>query len=232
MMNKKQKLSIVIYLVMIIVFQVFYFAVPFAKTSTAWVCYAFTWIALLVSYISLRVAFDGAKEIRSRVYGFPVFRIGYIYLTTQVTMGITICMSVYYVRIPMWLPLVISIILFGFAIVGIITADAIREEIQRQEEVLKQNTVRVRRLQLDLSGISDFAPNGKVKTELKKLEEEIRYSDPVSRDDLVEIENNIQYEINKLRTIINGEEENSLAQIQYIRNLLMDRNRRCKYGKQ
>ncbi|MDE6021616.1 MAG: hypothetical protein K2H01_11555, partial [Ruminococcus sp.] len=64
------------------------------------------------------------------------------------------------------------------------------------------------------------------------LNDEFRYSDPVSGDGLKGIESEIQGEIKKLRSLIN-EDLNAASDItSNIERLLADRNRRCKALKQ
>jgi hypothetical protein len=232
-MNQKQKSALAVYGILVVVYNVCYFAIPFPKTGAAWISYVFTWIAFGVSLYSLKIAFDGAEELESKVYGFPVVRIGYLYMAAQVVFGLLICLLGYGVKVSTWIPLVVSVLLLGLTLIGMIAADVVRGTVEKTVEKTRQQTSQMKYFKLDAAGLSDMAQGDTLKTAVIKLEEDIRYSDPVSNDALVGIEERLQREMDFLRGMLTsgGEEKAVLEQVQKVRNLVSERNRLCKAGK-
>ena len=86
--------------------------------------------------------------------------------------------------VPVWVAVLIYAIALGVAAIGLISADAVREEIQRQDVKLKKDVSFMRNLQ---SKVCQMATQCDA-PELKRFAEDIRYSDPVSSDALGDIE--------------------------------------------
>lgn len=232
-MNKKQRAAVCIYVIALVMYQVFYFGIPFPKTGAAWINYIFTWIAFIVCLFFLKAAFDGSDELESKVYGFPIFRIGYIYLIVQLVLDVIFFLFEFAIMIPFWIPLVLDVFALGMALIGGIAADTVRDTVAATVIKTKIQTERMKYFRVSVDRLSDSVPAGVVKDSLKKLETEFRYSDPVSREDLAEIETNIQSEIGVLKDFLSAGkiERVLLEQIQKISEMLSERNRLCKAGK-
>ena len=108
--------------ILFVIFNVISFAVPFAKSSVFWISYVFGIIAILVQVAVMKIAFSGTDTARSKVYGFPIARIGVVYAIIQIILSILfMALSAF---IPFWIPLVLFVILLGISAIGFIAADA------------------------------------------------------------------------------------------------------------
>lgn len=232
-MNKKQKSTIAVFAILTIVYNVLFFSIPFPKNKTVWCGYVFTWVALAVSLYAVKMAFDSGKELESKVYGYPVFRIGVIYMIAQLIVGLFFDFLGLVLAVPMWILMVISVLMFGVALIGMIATDNARDIVEQTVEKNRAQIKPMKIFKLDIASLADMAENGVLKNSLKKLEEDIRYSDPVSNNNLQEIEGQIQGEIGILRGMLaaKGAEQTILEQIQKVKNLVEERNRMCKMGK-
>ena len=81
--NKHINKVLLILGIIAVAFSVFAFLVPFSKDEVFWTAYIFEIIALVIQIPIFKLAFDNANTIKSKFLGFPVFRVGYIYLFTQ-----------------------------------------------------------------------------------------------------------------------------------------------------
>ena len=52
---------------LLVVFNVVVFAIPFAKNATFWISYVFGMIAILVQIVVMKIAFTGTKTARSQL---------------------------------------------------------------------------------------------------------------------------------------------------------------------
>lgn len=213
------------------VFNVIVFVVPFVKNGVFWIAYSFGMVAILVQIIVMKLAFDGTESVRSKFYGFPIARIGVIYLIAQVLLSIgAMALGTF---IPPWIPAVLFIVILAAAAAGLVSADAIRDEIEKQDEKLVKNVSMMRDLQSKMNVlISQSDVSGELKSELDKLADNIKYSDPVSSSATQQIENELNFNIEKLqKAIVDGDNTSALTICKKTSGILTERNRLCKLNK-
>lgn len=215
----------------LVVFNVIAFVVPFAKSAVFWVSYGFGMLAIIMQLGVMKLAFDGAKDARSRFYGFPIARIGVIYGICQLLLSVAAMAIGQY--IPAWIPVVVFILLFAAAAFGLIGADAVRDEVQRQDENIVKDVRRMRDLQSRMNMlISQSDASGELKAELEKLAESIKYSDPVSGSATEQMEDELNFNMEDLqKSIVDGDENAALALCKKTGGILAERNRLCKLNK-
>ena len=202
------------------------FLIPFIRTATFWVSFVFSLIASFVVAASIYIAYVKNPDAKSRFYGFPIARIGVIYGVVQLIAGfIFMALGVW---IPVWVAVLVYAIALGSVAIGLISADAVREEIQRQDVKLKKDVSFMRNLQ---SKVCQMATQCDA-PELKRFAEDIRYSDPVSSDALGDIEQELAAAVEELQAAVVDGDSESVAQLcRKASAVLSERNRLCKLGK-
>lgn len=212
--------------VLLILYILIAFLIPFVKTAVFWVSFLFTLIAFGVVAVSLYIAFVKNPEAKSKFYGFPIAKIGVMYGAAQLVAGlILMALGVW---IPVWVAVLVYAALLGAAVIGFISADAVREEIQRQDVKLKKDVSFMRNLQSKVNQMATqcAAP------ELRQFAEDIRYSDPVSSDALTDIEQELAAAVEELQAAVVDDDNESVAQLcRKASALLAERNRLCKLNK-
>lgn len=203
------------------------FLIPFIHTATFWVSFMFTLIAFCVVAASIYIAFVKNPDAKSRFYGFPIAKLGVIYGVVQLIAGfIFMALGVW---IPVWVAVLVYAIALGSVAIGLISADAVREEIQRQDVKLKKDVSFMRNLQ---SKVCQMATQCDA-PELKRFAEDIRYSDPVSSDALGDIEQELAAAVEELQAAVVDGDSESIAQLcRKASAVLSERNRLCKLNKQ
>lgn len=228
-MGKKEKSVIAVYVILLLIFNVVYLGIPFSKTAVSWIAYAFTLVSFIVSFLVTAYAFKGRESIKSSVYSFPIFRVGCIYAGIQLAFCILICLCALFIKVPNWIPCIVSIILLGAAMIGVIAADNTRDVVEQVEEQILSDTRKITYFRLDVSSLISSCQNSEIKKELERLAEEARYSDPVSNHELAEIEEQIIEELKVLKNMLQESNiEDLKKEVQHIMNMLQDRNVRCK----
>lgn len=66
--------------VVLVVYNVLAFALPFPKTGSFVVSYLFSMVAILAQIYVIRTAFYRGEGVKSKFYGFPIATLGVIYL--------------------------------------------------------------------------------------------------------------------------------------------------------
>lgn len=226
--NKKQKSITAVYAIMLFLYDVLYFVIPFPKSLSCYFLFFFCQAAFLVSYCIVQIAFNGTETLKSKVYGFPIFRIGYLYLAAQIGGSILFYLINIFTDIPEWITVVFSILLLSLTSIGVILTDNTRDVIEQQEAEWEAQTKPMMYFRLDVADLESVCPqDGETKEMLRHFVEQVRYSDPVSSEDLTEIEDRLRAETESLRQMfLQGQD--GKKQIERLEHLLEDRNRRCK----
>lgn len=219
-----------IFEIILVVFCVVAFAVPFAHTATFWAGCGFGVLAILFQLYVFKTASVINGDAKSRFYGFPVARIGVIYLITQMIVSV-IEMALAKV-LPVWVPLVVNIILLALVLAGCVTVDAMRDEISRQDVTLKKNVSNMRELQSLSAALVGQCPDETLKPILQKLADEFRYSDPVSSERTQDIEEDMKRQLGDIQqALVEGDCDGVRNLCGKLAGNLAERNRICAVNK-
>lgn len=226
-MNRKMTSLFAAYAVVLVTFCILYLVIPFQKTGAYWSEFGFSLIAVCagcgVGWYSLK-----NYGLKSKVYGFPMLNIGIAYMVVQLIFAFVIAIVGFFADIPLWIPIVVSVLILAISAVGFIDADNARDIIEEQENRDELVTKAMKTFRLDTQYLVDLCNDTELKKSLEKLAEQFKYSDPVSSDELTDIEDNLQREVKALAALVNSDEELAAKKISEITVLLADRNRRCK----
>ena len=195
------------------------FAVPTLKTATFWIAYVFTAAAFAAQIIIWRTAL-GKEALKSKFLGFPVVHIGIVYAIIQT---VAFAVFLFAPMLPVWSAIVVCSIIAGVSAVCMISTDAGLNEIERVEAEVQEKVFFIRELQADIELIATTETDADTKAELTRLAEKISFSDPMSNEQLMDLENKISTKVLKLKTATNKVEI-----ITELTLLLDERNKKCK----
>lgn len=196
------------------------FVVPTAKTSTFWIAYLFTAAAFTAQIGIWKTALGKEEALRSKFLGFPVVHIGIAYAIIQV---IAFAIFMFVPTLPVWSAIIVCTIIVGISALCMIAADVGRSEIERVEVKVKKKVFVIKELQADIEMLADSETNPDVKTALAQLAERIRFSDPMSNEQLADIELRISTKVTELKSA-----ESKAEIIAELNSLLTERNKKCK----
>lgn len=229
-LNEKEKKGILVLALLFVVYTLIVLAVPFAKGGMFWLTYLFTAAAFGVQAYVFKLSFEKEAGAKSKFYGFPIARVGVLYLAAQIVLGL-VFMALAAVA-PVWLALVLYLVLLAAAAVGVIATDSIRDEVERQDTQLKADVAAMRALQSHAAALPARCEDTTAKAALEKLAEEFRYSDPVSAPALADLETDMAAIMEELSAAVtDGDNAAVLALCKKISATLAERNRLCKLNK-
>ena len=110
--------------IFLVVFTVVVVAIPLSKNAAFWLSYLFVVIAIAVQGYAIYLGFSRKEPVSSKLYGFPVARVGFIYLIVQLLASVVFMILA--PVMPIWVIVVVSVIALGAACAGLITTDAMR----------------------------------------------------------------------------------------------------------
>lgn len=196
------------------------FATPTVKTAAFWITYAFTAAAFAAQIPIWKTALGRDDELESKFLGFPVVHIGIAHLIVQL-MAFAVFLLV--PSIPAWVSVVTCTAIAGVSAVCMVSAEMGRGEIERVEAKTQEKVFLIRRLQASVELLAEQETDPATKEALAQLAEKIRFSDPISHNQLAEVERKIADKVEKLATA-----RDKTRTIEETSLLLDERNKRAK----
>lgn len=230
-MNKKVGSFIAVYAITFIIFNVIALVIPFESCASRWITFAFMDIAIILSAGITWIAFSKGEDVKSKFYGFPVFRIGIIYSIVQFILWLVVTCICFAVEVPAWVSVVVSIVILGLALIGVIAADNTRDIVEEQDRKIAIQTRAIKTFSLDVVSLIPACKDENLRKTVEKLAEKVKYSDPVSSEATADIESQIQREVDLLAGLIRTDYSAAMEKVREINNLIESRNNICKLSK-
>lgn len=229
-MTKNASRGLIVLAIVLAVFSLIAFAVPFAHTAVFWIAYGFGVLAILFQLYIFKTSFAGNGDAKSRFYGFPIARLGIYYLVAQLILSV-VEMALAGL-IPSWPAIIINALALAFALIGCITAETMRDEIVQQDHKLKKNVSTMRELQSLAASMVGQCGDEEMKNAVKKIADELRFSDPVSSDATAELEAEMRSQLADIQqAVVEGDAEGAKTLCGKMMGNLAERNRICSISK-
>ena len=219
-MKKNSSKGYAILGILFVLVSVIAFAVPSAKTAAFWISYAFTVVAFAAQIIIWKSALGRAESLKSKFLGFPIVHIGIVYLIVQI---IALAVFLLIPTLPIWSAVIACAVVAGVSAVCIIASDVGRSEIERVSAKVREKTFYIKQLQADVELLAGAETDAAAKSALAQLAEKIRYSDPMSDEQVADIEDRITAKIAELKSSTDKTEI-----INELNSLLDERNKKIK----
>lgn len=230
MKNKNSVRGLVILGIVLAAWLVIVLAVPFVKNGAYWLSFVFTLIAFLAQLYVFKISFRNGESVRSKFYGFPIARLGVVYLTVQLVLGLLVMALAKWV--PTWVGVILFAVTLAAAAVGCIAADMMRDEVERQDVQLKKDVSAMRAMQSKANALVNQCDAPELRAALQKLAEDFRFSDPVSSDALADVEASLSACLDELqRSLTDGDLDSAAVLCRRAAATLTERNRLCKLNK-
>ena len=220
MMKKNRSKGYLILGILFVLVSVIAFAVPLAKTTAFWISYAFTVIAFAAQIIIWKSTLGRTEALKSKFLGFPVVHIGIVYLVVQI---IALAVFLFIPTLPIWSAVVACAVIAGASAVCMIASDIGRSEIERVSSKVQKKTFFIKQLQTEVELQADAETDIATKSALTQLAEKIRYSDPVSNEQIADIEYRITAKVAELKKA--ADKTNCIVELN---SLFDERSRKCK----
>lgn len=219
-MKKNSSKGYVILGILFALVSVIAFAVPSAKTAAFGISYAFTVVAFAAQIVIWKSALGRAEPLKSKFLGFPIVHIGIVYLVVQV---IAFAVFLFIPTLPVWSAVVACTVVAGVSAVCMIASDVGRSEIERASAKVQEMTFFIKQSRTEIELLADAETDITTKSSLTQLAEKIRYSDPMSDEQLADIENRITEKIAELKA-----STDKTKIINELTSLLDERNKKIK----
>jgi len=223
--TKNKAMSLAVVFIILAVYNVVVFVIPFARGGGFWTGYGFSMLAVLLTAAVGFYAFE-KEGLKSKFYGIPLVSVAWRYLIVQLIVGF---LEMILQVIPFQYGIALNVILLGVCLIGLIAVDAAKEEVERIDAKIKEKVFYIKSLQSDVEGLMDKAIDESVKKLLNDLVETIQYSDPMSSPQLAAIENKIEVKASVLAEAVRKSDNEAVKDLcEELQQLFSERNRKCK----
>lgn len=205
---------------------VFLFVVPWSPVF--WISYGFMALAFVLQLVGMYLSFK-EMSVKAIFFGIPLAQFTLFYFFAELFMSIVfmIFQNVIW-TIPLFLQILLLAVYGVVAIVSVFTRDtavAVKDQIRESATAMKLNAV-------DIELLCDAATDPELKTQLRRLAEAVRYSDPVSNDLVADVDGRIRQETLALQILCeDGNVAEALAVCGKLQRLYVERNKKLLASK-
>lgn len=222
-MKKLFKHYVIIWLLVLCLFNIILFVAPLTAeakgSSIFWLGYSLSSSVLVLQFLFSLFRSNTPRKI------FFDFQLENFYLMLTAVIFLTGVVFIIFYTIPLWVGIIICAIITMSALILIIKVHGEISTISNIEENIENSTQFIRTLTADAQKLltQNNAP------ELKKIYEAVRFSDPVSRDELKNIESDILIKFEEISNAVTHNDESEIkSKIHDFLNLISERNEKCK----
>ncbi len=218
----------IIYFVLLAVFNMLVFFIFDEKNSVFWLSYVMCTLAFGVQIASMFMAFK-TSDIETAFFGIPLASFSIFYLITQVVVGF---LFMFFQQANFKLAFSVQIIILAIfiiiAVISILTRDAAQEISENvQVKVSSHKSIVV-----DVEILMDSCANPVLKESLRKLNETMKYSDPMSNEAVENVEQRIKAKLSELRYYVEDNQvDNAIQSCKDMERLYIERNKKLAISK-
>lgn len=225
--RKKSTATIVI---LAFVYSIVVIMIPFTKNGIFFLSYFFTLAAIIGQAFIWNYAWTPQNSLQSKFYGLPVIMVGTVYLAVQFVTGIVfMCLAKW---TPLWIPGVLYVIILGAMLIGCIAADITRNEAERIDQKQLSDTAFIKQMRTAVFSLCVPDSETTLSATITKLQDTLRYSDPVSTEALKQEEEKMEQTLHLLQMSLTGKDYEKAEQ--YAGQLITEtevRNNQCRRNK-
>lgn len=224
---------VAVLLIVAALFSAAVFLIPFDKDEPAfWIGYVAELAAVILQIPVFKLAYPVGTDLKSKVLGYPLFKIGVSYLVVQTILSFVIIALGSSGSIPAWLAALLCLLVFGFALLFGMSANMARTAITNLETATAADTHLMKSLALRAQNLVTKTNNPALQSELRKLAEKIAYSDPVSSPAIADSEYRLSTLFGQLEAAVCSPQGTGVMDLcQSVNIALDDRNAACKASK-
>lgn len=222
--SKNLGLFLIVDAIVLAVFNLIAWVIPFARTGGFWTGYGSATFAILLTAAVASYAF-GREGLKSKFYGIPMTFVVLPYLIVQVILGL-VEMAVPVV--PFRYELLLNGLLLAAVLIGLIGAEMGRSTVEALGAKVKAKVFYIKSLQGDVESMVPRAGDAALAKELKVLAEALRFSDPMSSPQLAGVENQMEAKVVALGSVVGSDAAAASALCAELQQLIAERNRKCK----
>lgn len=231
-MKKNFKFYAALWAVLIVVYNVIVFAVrPIIPGYVIhydvrfWLAWAFVTASFIGQLFCAFIAFKSPNK-EKLFLNIPLVTESYSALVAMAAVSSVLMLMP---SCPDWIAAIVCLVIFGFSAITLLKAKSAANMVSDVGAKVKGHTFFIKSLTADMEGLLSCAKTDAIKSEVKKVYEAVRYSDPMSNDALAGLEAQITLKFDALSKAVELEDAGAVkAAAEEFLILINDRNKKCK----
>lgn len=231
-MKKGFKYYLISWIILFALINIIAFATPgeaagFNKFGGSfWAGYIGIVLAFVGQLFCARLAINKSESKEQFFLNVPLITISYGALVTTIIFG-GACM--FFPNLPNWLGAIICLVILAFSAISVVKAKMAAEIVEDLDKNVKAQTFYIKALTADIDTLVSSAKSDEIKTDVTKVYEAVRYSDPMSNNALSGVESQITIQFSALSDAVADDDAELVKSIaKDITVLVNDRNKKCK----
>lgn len=209
--------------VVFLVYNLFVFLFLNPVSSVFWISYGFMILAFILQIVGMYLSFKDFS-VQAVFFGIPLAQFTLFYFFAELFMSLVFMIFQYITwKIPVFLQILLLAIYSVVAILSVFARDsavASSNEVKQKATAMRMNTV-------DIEMLRDAATDPELKTQLRRLAEAVKYSDPMTTEAVAEVDARIRQETFALQTYCeDGDVENAKASCTQLQRMYVERNKK------
>ena len=229
-MTKKKVtgLSMAVFGVVFLVYNLFVFLFLNPATPVFWISYGFMVLAFILQIVGMYLSFKNFN-VQAVFFGIPLAQFTLFYFFAELFMSLVFML---FQKMPWKIPVFLQILLLAvYAIVAIVSVFA-RDAAVSSSDDIKQKATTMRMNTVDIEMLRDAAQDPELKVQLRRLAEAVKYSDPMTNDAVADVDARIRQETFALQTYCeDGDAESAKASCAKLQRLYVERNKKLLASK-
>ncbi len=190
-----------------------------------WIAYALITLSFIAQLIT---AYQFIKDDSNEkmFLNIPLLRTGYTAIAVSVIVGLVFMIIPV---APAWIGAIVCLLVAGYFVIACVNASTVANAVAEIDEKVKKQTAFIRMAVVEAENIMACAKTPEIKTELKKVYEALKYSDPMSNSALYDIEQEIDNGLKELKKVVACSDNTKVLSV--TANILFnikERNSKCK----
>ena len=234
-MNKATRSYLIFWMILLAAYNIIVFVSPGwagadKYTGAFWTGYIFATLAMIVHLVVTLEALKESNGSSSKLfYNIPIIYLSYTFMVVSIVVG-ALCML--NSNMSVWIGVTVSVLLTVFYAGAILKTKIATEAIEAVDAKVEAQKSFIRDITSQASGLKSYARSEPSKEMCKKVYEALRFSDPMSRSDLNDIEAQIKATLAEFTSAVKNNDEATVSDLgNTVIELIEQRNDMCKQEK-
>lgn len=225
-MNRSFKSFSICWAILVVMFNIIVFTIPGGwSTGAFWLGYIFIMLAFVGQLFCGMFSFKDENS-QKLFYKVPVISVSVASTIASIACGTIFMASPLF---PTWIGVILCVLILGFSAIIILSAQAATDYIGGIDDKVREKTFLIKSLTIDLNELMLRTKDSTSSAALKKLYDSVRFSDPMSDENLSDIETQITATIEKLTKAVADADSNEVVRLSEETMILVNRrNQKCK----
>lgn len=192
--------------------------------ATFWTSYIFI-IAAFIGHLACAYYAFNTNDKTKFFYNIPIIRIGYSGLVLTLIFGV-LCMAI--PNLPSWVGIIVCFIVLAFTLFSLIKAEAASNVVFDIDSKVKTQTQFIKFITVDAENLISSATTPENRKYCKNVYEAFRYSDPMSNEALIDVENKISSKFDEFSNAVKNNDDCIKTISDELLLLINERNKKSK----